>query len=388
MAAVISRDGSTMAIGAPLEDGATGGVNPFNTGTLSNSGAVYVYARVGGQWQFSAFIKAPAPQAGSAFGYSIALSADGSRLAVRARDEVDFYGRQTAWAFEAAVSASTISGMATPVRWNKWISLSADGTRLAIPLEGKVSMLARSPSGTWSRVALVEQLGDLSSAVVSPDGAAVMALSNSSGGTLEVYPWGSTTRSHTLVGIAPATNGSVLNATMTISGDGTTLAVGMPESAPTPDEVYGGGVVALLQHQSDGSWVRQATVSSSNLGYSDVFGYWLSLSTNGDALVVGAPSEDSASTGLDFTDGNGRSESGAVYVFRRTQEAFGPRWTQVVIAKASNPGADDHFGRCVAMAPLGDSFVVGAYGEDGSGTGFNPASNDFASNSGAFYIVR
>jgi hypothetical protein len=56
--------------------------------------------------------------------------------------------------------------------------------------------------------------------------------------------------------------------------------------------------------------------------------------------------------------------------------------------KASNTGANDLFGWRVALSGDGNTLAVGAFGEDGSGTGVNPASNEGASDSGAAYVYR
>ncbi|MBL0215162.1 MAG: FG-GAP repeat protein [Myxococcales bacterium] len=78
----ISGDGNTLAVGAVGEDAATTGVNnPPDEGAL-DSGATYVYTRAGTTWSQRAYLKASNTGAGDAFGYSVALSADGSTLAV------------------------------------------------------------------------------------------------------------------------------------------------------------------------------------------------------------------------------------------------------------------------------------------------------------------
>jgi hypothetical protein len=52
--------------------------------SISDSGAVYVYSRTGTTWVRQAYIKPSNPGAGDEFGWSLALSADGSSLAVGA----------------------------------------------------------------------------------------------------------------------------------------------------------------------------------------------------------------------------------------------------------------------------------------------------------------
>ena len=104
----LSRDGATLAVGARREDSsATGAFAPGDAGYRAaldsdgaeDSGAAYVYRRsTAGRWALEAFIKAPVAGAGGVgafpgasggdfFGGSLALSADGSALAVGATRE-------------------------------------------------------------------------------------------------------------------------------------------------------------------------------------------------------------------------------------------------------------------------------------------------------------
>jgi hypothetical protein len=74
----IALAGDTLAVGAYLEDRQAHGINGEAGAQRSpESGAVYVYARNGGQWQQQAYIKASNARSGDMFGYSAALSHDG-----------------------------------------------------------------------------------------------------------------------------------------------------------------------------------------------------------------------------------------------------------------------------------------------------------------------
>jgi hypothetical protein len=86
-AVVLSNDGNTLAVGAPGEDSADSANQ--NDETALSSGAAYVYFRSGTAWDLTppAYIKASNPDAQDAFGHSLALSGDGSTLAVGAYRE-------------------------------------------------------------------------------------------------------------------------------------------------------------------------------------------------------------------------------------------------------------------------------------------------------------
>ncbi|HPA19942.1 MAG TPA: choice-of-anchor D domain-containing protein [Verrucomicrobiae bacterium] len=128
------------------------------------------------------------------------------------------------------------------------------------------------------------------------------------------------------------------------------------------------------------NWSQQAYLKASNTGAGDSFGY--SVAVSGDAVVIGAPWEDSGAMGVngDGTN-NGTLSAGAAYVFVRE----GTNWSQRAYLKASNTGASDLFGYSVAAS--GDTAVIGAYYEDSNATGINGnQSNNSLGDSGAAYV--
>lgn len=90
-AVALSGDGNTLAVGAPMEDGsgfgAAGLVGAVYDDAASNAGAAYVYGRSGSTWSAQSFVKASNTGSDDQFGWALALSDDGSTLAVGARME-------------------------------------------------------------------------------------------------------------------------------------------------------------------------------------------------------------------------------------------------------------------------------------------------------------
>src|SRR5262249_46049315 len=84
----LSAGGSTLAVGPTRESSAATGIggNPADN-SASLAGAVYVFTRSGATWSQQAYLKASNTDAGDNFGGSVALSADGSTLAVGTRLE-------------------------------------------------------------------------------------------------------------------------------------------------------------------------------------------------------------------------------------------------------------------------------------------------------------
>ena len=109
-----------------------------------------------------------------------------------------------------------------------------------------------------------------------------------------------------------------------------------------------------LNHNPDWQLIQRLTPDQ--VQYGDQFGWSVSLA--GDYLAVGAYGDNGASG----------SDTGAVYVFKRT----GTVWTlqQEIIDQSSgfnNLRSGDYFGRSVSLTS--DRLAVGAYGDDTGGSG-------------------
>lgn len=152
--------------------------------------------------------------------------------------------------------------------------------------------------------------------------------------------------------------------------------------AQVPGSIYQvPGAVYVFRRNQQG-WTEEALVQSQHPSRGDLFGDGLALWE--DTLVVTEPLEDSSATGI---NGDGSlddaADSGAVYVFRRTESG----WTQEAYIKASNTSAYDQFGGSVALWQ--DTLAVGAPEEDSSSTGIDGFQNDEeAPQSGAVYLFQ
>ncbi|MCX6598855.1 MAG: hypothetical protein NTV70_21080 [Acidobacteria bacterium] len=171
-----------------------------------------------------------------------------------------------------------------------------------------------------------------------------------------------------------------------ISGD--TMVVTAYGEASTATGVNGNQTIntasnagaAYVFVRNGGTWTQQAYLKASNAEGGDYFGY--SVSISGDTIVIGAPPESGAATGI---NGNAADNSlygaGAAYVFVRT----GTTWTQQAYLKAPVTGSVYYFGYSVYVS--GDTVVVGSPGESSNATGVNGnPNNTSASSSGAAYV--
>jgi len=171
---------------------------------------------------------------------------------------------------------------------------------------------------------------------------------------------------------------------VSLSADGNTLAVGavFESSAATDingdqtDNSFRGAGAVYVFVRSNGLWQQQTYLKASNTDPSDGFGRSVSLSADGNALIVGAPREGSAATGVNGEQSdNSAASSGVGYVFVRSNGL----WQQQAYLKA--------IGRSVSLSADGNTLVVGAEMEDSAATGVNGDQTDnSAFDSGAVYV--
>ena len=197
------------------------------------------------------------------------------------------------------------------------------------------------------------------------------------------------------IGYVKASNteaGDFFGQSVAVSADGDTLAIGASSEASnatglggnqSDNSANGAGAVYVFTRDA-GVWSQQAYVKASNTGAFDSFGVSVALSADGNTLAVGASSETSNATGVDGNQSDNSADgAGAVYVFTRTAGT----WSQQAYVKASNTGADDHFGISVTLSADGNTLAVGASSEASSATGVGGnQSNNAASGAGAVYV--
>jgi hypothetical protein len=392
----LSRDGNTLAVGATGEGSNATGIGADEDNSAPNAGAVYVFIRSDTIWTQQAYVKASntggsesETGANDNFGWSVSLSSDGNTLAVGARFEdsnakginrdgnnnsapdagaVYVFSRSgTKWTQQAYVKASNTD---ESDQFGDSVSLSSDGNTLAVG--------ARQESSNATGIG-GEQGNDLTT---SAAGAVYVFSRSDNTWTQQAYVKASNTNANDQFGYS-----------VSLSSDGNTLAVGAPNegsnargigadddednSAPNAGAVY-------VFSRSDTEWTQQAYVKASNTGADDLFGYSVSLSSDGNTLAVGAYQEESNARGIgEDEEDNSTSDAGAVYVFSR----LGIMWTQQAYVKASNPGANDWFGSSVSLSSDGNTLAVGASREDSNATGIGGDEDDNSKlRAGAVYL--
>ncbi len=364
----LSGDGNTVAVGARGEDGSSMGIGGNETDNSADSaGAVYVFVQSGDIWSKQAYIKASNTEAYDWFGSSVALSADGSTLAVGAENKDSsgaaymFVRNDGVWSQQAYVKGSNTEAYD---RFGSSMALSDDGDTLAVgAYEEDSSAVGNQADNSAS------------------DAGAVYVLVRSGGAwSQQAYLKASN--------VDPADH---FGWSMALSEDGDTLAVGARNESSsatgidgdTDDSAPGSGAVYLFV-RNDGAWSQQAYIKASNTHTNDHFGYSVALSDDGNTLAVSSLLEDSSATGIGGDQADDSSVSaGAVYVFVRNDGV----WSQHAYVKASNTESEDNFGCGVALSGDSNTLAVGAYGEAGSalGIGGNQTGNS-SYEAGAVYL--
>lgn len=370
----ISADGNTIAIGAPNEaSNATGVDGNQADNSSSGNGAAYVFSRVNGTWKQSAYLKASNASSNDLFGWSVALSANGTRLAVGALREADsgaayvFERDKTGWSQVALLKASNPGN-------NDWFGFA----------------LAFSSNGSTLAVAAREEASRASG--VNGD-----ETDNSKSGAGAVYVFtrfllGGWSQQAYLKASNPDVNDR-FGHSLALSADGDTLAVGaFGESSAaigvggdqTSNSVSGSGAAYVFVRSGSNVWTQQAYLKASNTGSGDDLGIALALSGDGRTLAVGAYQEDSDARGIGGAQDNDLSSgSGAVYLFA----SDGGAWTQRAYVKAPDGRAQDRFGLSVALSGDGATLAVGAYGEASGASGIGGDRDSTASSeSGSMYL--
>ncbi len=188
--------------------------------------------------------------------------------------------------------------------------------------------------------------------------------------------------------VKPANTGAEDFFGVSLDLDGDTLVVGAnrEDSGTTgingdaADDTEADSGAAYVFARTGVAWTPQAYLKPTNTQSGDFFGN--AVAVHGDTIVVGAPGEDSAATGIDGNQANNTaSSSGAVYVFERNDAL----WTQTSYIKAATIDPEDQFGATVDVH--GDTIAVGAPREDSSSSFINSgADNDSAQDAGAAYV--
>lgn len=173
-----------------------------------------------------------------------------------------------------------------------------------------------------------------------------------------------------------------------LSADGLTLAVGAPFEAsadpsdPDNNAQNNAGGAYIFQRRA-GDWSQISYLKASNQQMEEsLLGHSISVSADGQRVVVGAILESSASRDMPLD--TSAPQTGAAYLYEFRDGAY----EEVAFLKADTPDAGDRFGEDVAISADGSVVAVAATQEDGSSGGVGGPVNNTTSGAGAVYLFR
>lgn len=135
-----------------------------------------------------------------------------------------------------------------------------------------------------------------------------------------------------------------------VSSDGSVITVGAHYD---DDKGSNSGSAYVFAKQLDGVYVQSQKLTASDGAANDYFGQSVTISNDGSVVVVGAYADDDKGV-----------NSGSAYVF--TKQVNG-NYLQSQKLIANDGTTDDCFGYSVAISGDGSTIAVGAYGDDDKG---------------------
>ncbi len=261
----VSADGSAIVVGAP-----------DNLPHGYDSGAAYVFTRPAGGWGAGApevaTLTASDGRPNQRFGQAAAISADGQTIAIAGIPGAYVFARPTGGWRDSIETLKLTGAGAAHGGYGTGIALSGDGGAVFFGAPHAVYVFTR-PGPLW-------------------EAAAPPASLTPSGGAYEAYE-------------------DNFGSAMAVSDDGSMVVVGAPGK-----DAYGedqGAVYVFVMPET--GWVdaaETATLTASDGGRNDYFGYALAVSMDGGSIVVGAP-----------LHAHSLNRSGSAYVFTRPAEGWG-----------------------------------------------------------------
>lgn len=353
----LSADGKRVAVGAF-----------YNDGNGMNSGHVRIFEYDGVIWtQLGVDIDGQATS--DRDGWSVSLSADGSRVAIGAPNNCGngFYsGHVRLFEYDGAnwvQLGSDIEGE-EPYDRNGWsVSLSADGNKVALAASGYDSntgyvRIFEYDGTNWQKLGANiegEALSDWSgwSLSLSDDGNRIAIgapfndVNGESSGHVRLYEYVGTNwlqMGEDIIGLAPD---DYTGYSVSLNDEGSIVAIGVPGDVNNGIDV---GYVRLFEY-IDKYWVQLGDdINGEAVG--DHSGFSVSISDNGQRVAIGAR----------YNNGNG-NDSGHVRLYEYDDD--GMNWLQLG-DDIDGETVGDWSGASVSFSADGTRIAIGASGNDGN----------------------
>ncbi len=243
----LSVDGNTLAAGAPWV---------YSYPTVTETGAIHIYVRLGNQWVHQAMVSSDVLKAQE--GISVALSADGNTLAAGA----PYANQESSRSTEGAAHIYVRSGdtWSLQAKLSQYIDAAAEGASVSLSADGNT--LASGSPGGWTP-----------------------APSPTPSGATQVYVRSGTNWLHQAT-LSQQLDGADEGNAVALSADGNMLLVSA--NFPYGFTGYPATGVTQIYSRSGTNWLHQETLSE-GAAYSD---QCVTLSKDNSTIAVGVVAED------------------------------------------------------------------------------------------------
>jgi prepilin-type N-terminal cleavage/methylation domain-containing protein len=258
---------------------------------------------------------------------------------------------------------SDIDGEAAGDRSGISVAMSSDGSTVAIGANGNSSYAGHVRVYTWNGSSWTQRGSDINGEAVGDDSGSSVAMSSdgdtvaigasgndgngSQAGHVRVYTWNGSSWTQRGSDINGEAGGDLSGGSVAMAADGSTVAIGA--SGNDGNGSQAGHVRVYTWNGS--SWVKRGSDIDGEAA-SDRSGSSVALSADGDTVAIGAYGND----------GNG-SQAGHVRVYAWNGSSWVKRGADI-----DGDAADDRSGSSVALSSDGSTVAIGASGNDGNGS--------------------
>ena len=162
-------------------------------------------------------------------------------------------------------------------------------------------------------------------------------------GSIYVYKWNGVSWDETKITASDGATNDYFGRKISISQDGNTVVVGVSHD---DDKGTDSGSAYIYKFESN-IWI-ETKIFASDGSSGDIFGKSISISSDGNTVIVG--------NGFDYA-------IGAVYIYKWENNI----WIETTKLTASDGAANDNFGHKISISYDGTTIVVGAYGDVNNG---------------------
>ena len=357
-AVALSSDASVALVGAPFR----------TINKARGAGAAYVFTRGPSGYTQAAEVVPTDGSAGDGFGFSVALSADGTVALIGAESHTVKKASQAGAVYVFTGSGSTYtqeaelkaSGGASGDAFGYSVALAADGSTAFIGAPGRqdggAAYVFSHVGSTYKQSQQLTDPGAVtgdgfgSSVAVSTDGSTLLAGSPYStvngSQTGAAFVFSRTGSAYTQIAELSPTDGmdsDGFGSAVALSADGSTALVTAPFHSASSGPAQGAAYVFLL---SAGSYAQTAELTAADGAEVDNFGSSAALSADGTIALIGSPLHAI----------NNVSGEGAAYVFSQENGSY----VQTVELTPPTGAEGDGTGSSVAVSADGKAAMVGA----------------------------